>query len=86
MNFSPFNAHTKSLFKNRSISKYADIINVESCIFINNWFNWGSFPFFNENFKLVLTMHPHNTRSARNGLLFVPSYDTVRFGRKSIIH
>ena len=31
-------------------------------------------------------MHLYNTRSARNGLLFVPSYNTVRFGRKSIIH
>ena len=45
-----------------------------------------SFSIFNENFKLVSTTHTYNTRSARNGLLFVPSYNTVRFGRKSIIH
>ena len=31
--------------------------------------------------------HSHlNYESARNGLLFVPSYNTVRFGRKSVIH
>ena len=71
----PFNAHTTSLFKNCNILKFADIINAESCIFINNCFNMDSF-------QLVSTMHSHNTRSARNGLLFVPSYNIVRFGRK----
>ena len=86
MNFAPFNAHTTLLFKNCNILKLADIINVESCIFINNCFNRDSFSIFNENFKLVSTTHSYNTRSARNGLLFVPSYNTVRFGRKSIIH
>ena len=86
MNFAPFNAHTSPLFKNCDILKFADITNVESCIFINNCFDRDSFSIFNKNFKLVSTMHSYNTRSARNGLLFVPSYNTVRFGRKSIIH
>ena len=86
MNFAPFNTHTTPLFKNCNILKFADIINVESCIFINNCFNRDSFSIFNENFKLVSTTYLYNTRSARNGLLFVPSYNTVRFLRKSIIH
>ena len=85
MNFAPFNAHTTSLFKNCNILKFADItniINVKSCIFINNCFNRDYFSIFNENFRLVSTTHSYNTRSARNGLLFVPSYNTVRFARK----
>ena len=86
MNFAPCNAHTTPSFKNCNILKFADIINVESCIFINNCFNRDSFSIFHENFNLVSTRHSYNTRSARNGLLFVPSYNTVRFGRKSIIH
>ena len=86
MNFALFNAHTAPLFKNCNSLKFADIINVESCIFINNCFNRASFSIFHENFKLVSTTHSYNTGSARNGLLFVPSYNTVRFGRKSIIH
>ena len=32
MNFAPFNAHTTPFFKNCNILKFADIINVESCI------------------------------------------------------
>ena len=51
MNFGPFNAHTKPLFKNCNILKSADIINVESCIFINNYFNKDSFSIFNKKFK-----------------------------------
>ena len=82
MNFVPFNAHITPLFKNCNTLKFADIINVESCIFINNCFNRDSFSIFNENFKLVSTTHSYNARSARNGLLFVPSYNTVRFGKK----
>ena len=86
MNFAPFNAHTTPLFKNCNILKFADIINVESCISINNCFNRDSFSIFNENFKLVSATHSYNTRSARNGPLFVTIYNTVRFGRKSVIH
>ena len=86
MNFAPFNAHTTLLFKNCNILKLADVINVESCIFINNYFNRDFFSIFNEYFKLVSTMHSYNTRAARNGLLFIPCYETVIFGRKSIIN
>ena len=54
-------------FKNCNILKFADIINVESCIFVNNCFNEK-----HENFKLGSTTHSYNTKSASNGLLFVP--------------
>ena len=80
MNFAPFNRHTTPLFS--IILKFADIVNVESCIFINNFFSDASFSVFNKNFKLVLIAHSYNTNSARNGLLFIPGYNSVRFGRK----
>ena len=82
MNFAPFNAHITPLFKNYNILKFIDIINAGSCVFINNCFNIDSFSIFNENFKLVSTSHSYNTRSASNGLLFVQSHNSVRFGRK----
>ena len=53
---------------------------------INNCFDKESFSLFTENFKLVSTSHSYSTRSASNDLLFVPSYNSVRFGRKSIAH
>ena len=57
MNFAPFNAHTVILLKNCNNLKLADIINVERCVSINNCFNKDSFSIFDENFKLVSTMH-----------------------------
>ena len=80
MNFAPFNAHITPLYKNCNILKFTDIINVESCVFVNNWFNKNSFSIFNENFKLVSISHLYNTRSASNGTLFVRNYNSVRFG------
>ena len=86
MNFAHFNAHTSPLFKNFNILEFANTINIQSCIFIKNYFNKNSFSVFYENFKLVLTIHSYNIRSASNRLLFVPSYNSFRFGRKWIIH
>ena len=51
MNFAPSNAHSTPLFKNCNILKFANIINVESCAFINNCFNKDYFSIFNEHFK-----------------------------------
>ena len=51
MNFASFNAHTTPLFKNCNILKFADIINVQSSTFINNYFSMDSFSIFNENFN-----------------------------------
>ena len=81
MNCAPFDAHTTVLFKNY-ILRFADIINVESCIFLNNCFNKDSFSIFDEKFKLISTTHSFNTTSVRTGIIFVPSYTSVRF-RKS---
>ena len=86
------------LFKNCNILKFAVIINVQGCIFIKNCFNQSSFfNFYWKLHKLVSTTHPCNTRSAgivnfvntrsaRNGLSFAPSFKSVRCVRKSIFH
>ena len=87
-NFAPFDAHTTPLPENFNILKFVDIINIESRIFIKNCFNKDSFSIFNENFKLVSITHSYNTSSAGNSLslLFAPSYNSVRFGRKTIVY
>ena len=82
MNFSPFNSHSSSYFHDYNIFKFCDIINIEACAFVNNCFNSHNFSLFAERFKIVSETHAHNTRSSNKGLLFVPSYNTSRFGRK----
>ena len=51
---------------------------------INSCFNSTTFLVFAGRFKLVSESHAHNTRSYNKGLLFVPSYNASRFGRKSV--
>ena len=85
MSFAPFNSHSSSYFHDYNILKFCDIITIEACAFINNCFNSNTFSVFAERFKLILESHVHNTRSSSKGLLFVLSYNTSRFARKSII-
>ena len=40
---------------------------------------------YNLHFKLASATHSYNTRSVRNGILSISSYNSVRFRRKSII-
>ena len=85
MSFAPFNSHSLSYFHDYNILKFCNIINVETCAFINNCFNSNTFSVFGERFKLISESHAHNTRSSSKGLLFVPRYNTSRFGRTLII-
>ena len=64
--------------------KFIDIIYTESCVFINNCLNKNYFAIFAQDYSLCSNTNTCNTRSSSKGLLFVPIYNSVRFGRKSI--
>ena len=85
MSFAPSNFHSSSYFHDYNILKCCDIINIEVCAFVNSCFYSNTFSVFGERFKLVSESYAHNTRSSSKGLLFVPSYNTSRFGRQSVI-
>ena len=85
MHFVQFNSHTSPLFYNSNILKF-DIIYTENCIFVNNCFNKDSFAVFAQSYNLCSNTHTYNTRSSSKGLLFVPTNNSIRFRRKSIIH
>ena len=85
MRFAQSNSNLSSYFHEYNILKFCDTVNIEACAFIDNCFNNNTFSAFAEKFKLVPESNAHNTRSSSKGLLFVSSYKTPRFGRKSII-
>ena len=85
MSFTPFSSHSSSYFHDYNILKLCDIINIEACAFINNCFNNNTFSVLAERFKFVSESCAQNTRSSSKGLLFVRSYNTSTFGRKSVI-
>ena len=86
MYFVQFNSHTSSLIYNSNVLKFIDIIYTENCLFINNCFNKDSFAIFAQNYNLCSNTHTYNTISSSKDLLFVPTYNSTRFGRKSIIY
>ena len=86
MHFVQLNSHTSPLFHNSNILKFIDIIYTKNCVFINNCFHKDSFAVFAQNCNLCSNTHTYNTRSSSKGLLLVPTYNSIRFRRKSIIH
>ena len=86
MHFGQFNSHTSSLFYNSNILKFIDIIYTENCVFINNCLNKDTFAVFAQNYNLCSNTHTYDTKSSSKDLLFVLTYNSTRFRRKSIIH
>ena len=86
MLFVQFNSHTSSLFYDSNILKFIDITYTENCVFRNNCFNEDFFAVSAQNYNLCSNTHTYNTRCSSKDLLFVPTYNSTRFGRKSIIH
>ena len=86
MHFGQFNSHTSSLFHNSKILKFINIIYTENCVFTNTCFHKDSFAVLAQNHNLCSNTHTYDTRSSSKGLLFVPTYNSTRFRRKSIIH
>ena len=84
MSFASFSSHSWSSFHYYNILKLCDIVNIEASAFINNSFNSNSFSVLAVIFKLVSESHAHNARSCSKSFIFVPSYNTSRFGRKSV--
>ena len=85
MSFASFSSHSWSSFHYYNILKFCDIVNIEASAFINNSFNSNSFSVLAVRFKLVSESHAHNARSSSKSFIFVPSYNTSRFGRKPVM-
>ena len=53
-------------------------------VYLSNCFNKDSLSIFTENFNLASTTYSYNIDQQE--MVSIPSYNSVRFGRKSIIH
>ena len=78
--------HTCSLFHRYKVLKFAELVSLENCIFVNKCFNDEAFSLFSNHFKLTASTHSYCTRSVSNGLIFKRLYNTIPYGNKSIIN
>ena len=69
--FAKFNDHTTQPFCKMKIIKFADLVSIENCIFINKCFSYKSYSAFSYLYNLATGTHDHQTRFAMNGILKV---------------
>ena len=86
MNYVLCNVYATLLLKNCNVLKFTDMTTIASYIFVNKGFINNYFSIFTKSFQLISVAPSYNTKSGRNGLLFVPNYNSVKFERKSMIH
>ena len=79
-----FYDHVSPIYKDLKLLKLRDLITLKNIIFIHEYFNDKLPNSFAGYFNLTKNMHPHNLRTANHGQIFMPTKDTVRYGRKSI--
>jgi hypothetical protein len=72
------------IYKDLKILKFRDIVTLKNLIFVHDYLNNNLPESFAGFFTRVGDTHPHNTRNAAQGHLYVPATGSVRFGRKSL--
>ena len=85
INFEKRNAHTNPLFKKSKILKLLDKVMIENCIFINKSLKNLLPTIFQNWFSFSSDIHSYSTSSSSLGLLHIPSFNTNKYGRHSII-
>lgn len=85
MNFEKRNAHTNPLFKKSKILKLLDTVMIENCIFVNKSLNNLLPSIFQNWFSFSSDIHPYRTSSSSLCLLHIPSFNTNKYGKHSII-
>ena len=79
-----YNDHVSPSYKDLKILKLKDHITLLNCLLVHNFFSNRLPTSFNEFFVPLSGAHSHETRGSIKNLLFIPSVNSVRYGRKSV--
>jgi hypothetical protein len=75
--------HMAPIYKDLKLLKFRDLVTLKNLLFVHDYFNNNLPESFAGYFTRTGDLHPHNTRNASQGHLYVPATDSVRYGRKS---
>jgi len=75
--------HMAPIYKDLKLLKLRDLVTLKNLLFVHDYFNNNLPESFAGYFTRTGDLHPHNTRNAAEGHLYVPPTDSVRYGRKS---
>ena len=84
MTFSEFQEHSEPLFKQLEILKVQDAIFLQNCLFVYDFFHDKLPKSFVDIFSKLVDNQNNNTRNTNLGMLVIPQYKSVTYGKKSI--
>ena len=86
MTFSPFNSHTNKIFQNLNLLKVRDIIKYHQLKLVRDFYDNRLPNELRSLFQLSKDIHTTNQtlNSTYNNLLFIPSFKSMTYGKKSI--
>ena len=79
-----FRDHVSPIYKHLCILKLRDFVTLQNLLMVHDFFNNKLPESFSGYFTLSSELHDHETRSADQGQLFVPSTNSTHYGRDSI--
>ena len=79
-----FYDHVSPTYKKYKLLKFRDLVTLKNLTFVHDFFNNKLPESFVGYFTLTRDMHSHILRNEKHGQLFVPSTDSVRYGRNSV--
>ena len=85
INFQPRNSQSSPLFKNSSILKFSDKVNLENTLFVSKSINNLLPSLFNNWFLFSSDQHNYETSWSSLDNLHKPSYKTNTYGKNSIV-
>jgi len=84
ISFLHFRINPNPTYKELKILKLKDLISLQNCLFVHDFFHKDLPSCFSTYFTPVSEIHSRNTRSAQLGCLFIPEFLTKRYGLNSI--
>ena len=76
--------HISPIYQDLRVLKFKDNITLKNCLLIHDQLNDKLPKSFNAFYKECENIYTINTRGASRGQLFVPSFDSTKYGRKSL--
>ena len=76
--------HISPIYNNLAILKFKDNINLKNCLLIHDQINSNLPSNLSKLYKECDTIYTINTRGASKGQLFLPSFHSTKYGRKSL--
>ena len=86
LSFTDFHANADPLYKQYNVLKLNDLITLQNCLFVHDFFNNKLPTCFSTLFQPVYEIHDRITKNSELSCLYVPFARTTKYGLNSFTH